>query len=48
MWEDDKASGPGTLEYANGDKYRGEWENDQRNGKWWGKDSGSTYLYILG
>lgn len=33
MWEDDKASGQGTLEYSNGDHYEGEWENDQRNGK---------------
>ena len=33
MWEDDKASGHGTLEYSNGDRYEGEWENDQRNGK---------------
>jgi hypothetical protein len=32
MWEDDKASGPGTLEYSNGDVYTGEWENDQRHG----------------
>jgi MORN repeat len=33
MWEDDKASGHGTLEYSNGDRYEGEWENDQRNGE---------------
>ena len=33
MWEDDKASGHGSLEYSNGDRYEGEWENDQRNGK---------------
>lgn len=32
MWEDDKASGPGTLEYHNGDVYEGDWESDQRNG----------------
>ena len=32
MWDDDKASGLGTLEYSNGDLYEGEWENDQRNG----------------
>lgn len=33
QWEDDKASGQGTLEYSNGDLYEGEWENDQRNGE---------------
>ena len=31
-WEDDKASGFGSLEYSNGDLYEGDWENDQRNG----------------
>ena len=34
MWDDDKASGKGTLEYANGDRYEGDWDNDQRNGKY--------------
>ena len=32
MWDDDKASGHGILDYSNGDFYEGEWENDQRNG----------------
>ena len=34
MWDDDKASGKGTLEYSNGDRYEGDWESDQRNGKY--------------
>ena len=33
MWDDDKASGFGTLEYSNGDLYEGEWRNDQRHGR---------------
>ena len=32
MWKDDKASGAGILEYANGDFYDGQWELDQRHG----------------
>ena len=32
MWKDDKASGAGILEYANGDFYDGQWELDQRYG----------------
>ena len=40
-WEDDKASGFGSLEYSNGDLYEGDWENDQRNGTYF------TVWYVL-
>lgn len=32
MWEDDRAAGLGSLEYANNDLYEGSWQNDQRHG----------------
>ena len=32
-WHEDKATGSGTLEQANGDLYDGEWLNDHRHGR---------------
>jgi hypothetical protein len=32
QWVEDKASGEGVLEQANGDVYDGEWLNDLRHG----------------
>ena len=29
-WKDDKRHGNGHMEYANGDKYTGEWVADER------------------
>jgi hypothetical protein len=44
-WLEDKASGMGRLDYANGDYYEGQWELDRRHG--WGKffsnSTGHTY-----
>ena len=46
MWEDDKASGHGILEYSNGDLYEGDWENDQRNGNEKHLCGGGINLYL--
>lgn len=38
-FENDKKSGEGTKSYINGDRYEGQWLNDEQNGK------GLTPLY---
>ena len=47
MWDDDKASGKGTLEYSNGDRYEGDWESDQRNGKYKNEQFDCNYRLIM-
>jgi hypothetical protein len=32
-WQNNKANGRGVYNYSNGDKYEGEYEDDEKNGK---------------
>ena len=47
MFEEDRASGIGSLVYSNGDIYEGSWDQDQRHGfgKFVSFHSGSAVIY---